>query len=94
MRNNHCCQSMSDAIDSNESSIVFVPKFREYGIKIIDGGSSYLEINFCSWCGSKLPDSLRDDWFDRLERLNIDPAINTILEDFLNDRWYSKIENG
>jgi hypothetical protein len=39
-----------------------------------------------------LPDSLRDEWFDRLERLNIDPAINTIPEDFLNDRWYSKIE--
>jgi len=85
---------MSDAIDSNESIIVFVPKFREYGIKITDGGSSYLEINFCPWCGSRLPDSLRDEWFDRLEHLNIDLAIDTIPEDFLDDRWYSKIKNG
>ncbi len=85
---------MRNAIDSNESSIVFVPKFREYGIKIIDGGSSYLEINFCPWCGSRLPDSLRDEWFDRLERLNIDPAVNKIPEDFLNDFWYSKLKDG
>jgi len=83
---------MRDAIDSSESSVVFVSKFREYGLKIIDGGSSYLEINFCPWCGSRLPDSLRDEWFDRLEYLGIDPAVNKIPEEFLNDLWYSKTE--
>jgi hypothetical protein len=26
-----------------------------YGLLIHDGGSSVIEINFCPWCGSKLP---------------------------------------
>jgi hypothetical protein len=26
-----------------------------YGMIVHDGGSSVIEINFCPWCGSKLP---------------------------------------
>jgi len=81
---------MNDAINSGESGVVFVSKFREYGLKIFDGGTSYLEIHFCPWCGSRLPDSLREEWFDRLDSLNIDPAVDGIPEDFLSDLWFSK----
>lgn len=28
--------------------------FGRYGLLIHDGGSSYLKIEFCPWCGSKL----------------------------------------
>lgn len=84
---------MIDAITSNESSIVYVPKFREYGAKVLDGGTSFLEIKYCPWCGNKLPGSLRDEWFDRLDRLNIDPAVDKIPENFLNDLWYAEQSN-
>lgn len=47
--------------------IRYVPYFREFGIPINDGGSSYSRINHCPWCGQKLPDSLRDEWFDYIE---------------------------
>lgn len=30
-----------------------------YGIIIHDGGSSAVVINYCPWCGAKLPDEAR-----------------------------------
>lgn len=35
--------------------IVYIPKFDEYGIIIHDGGESSKGIEFCPWCGDKLP---------------------------------------
>lgn len=58
-----CCKDMQVNIDS-DTGIVYIPKFREYGIAIDNGGSSIQMINFCPWCGHKLPKSLRDQWFD------------------------------
>jgi len=48
-----------------------------------------LRITFCPWCGQKLPDSLREDWFDRLEQLGVDPYSAKIPEEFTDERWYS-----
>jgi hypothetical protein len=81
---------MKDASISDESGIVYIPKFREYGVKVLDGGTSFLEINYCPWCGNKLPESLRDEWFEILDSLDIDPAADEIPEKFLNDHWYSE----
>ena len=50
-------------------SILYVAKFREWGIPIPDGGTSFLELSFCPFCGAHLPPSLRDAWFDRAESL-------------------------
>ena len=35
-------------------------RFDEYGLIIHDGGSSALLIQFCPWCGTKLPESKRN----------------------------------
>jgi hypothetical protein len=69
-------------------TLVYVPKFREYGIRINDGGSSYIVIRICPWCGSKLPQSLRDEWFDRLEALNLEPNDRRIPPSLLTDAWW------
>ncbi len=84
----HCCDSMNRTLSENDSTLIFEAKFREYGILINDGGSSFLEINFCPWCGIKLPTSLRDNWFGQLEALGIDPFENDIPEAYLSSRWY------
>lgn len=81
---------MQEAVGNPEMPIRFVPKFREYGIDIQDGGSSYKLIAFCPWCGRKLPSSLRDQWFDRLESLGIDPAEGAIPEEYRGSDWYSE----
>ena len=72
--------------------ISYIPKFDEYGIIIHDGGSAVRIINFCPWCGCKLPDSKRDDWFDTLEKLGFDnPSEQKIPEEFNDATWYQNI---
>lgn len=100
MKKKHCCENMEMAtnLDCNshqeawncpDTLISFIPKFDEYGIIIRDGGSSVLGISFCPWCGKKLPDSKRDEWFDKLEELGFDdPTEQSIPEQFHTDEWY------
>ena len=68
----HCCEEMGrqvaqtchqhpDRFDCPDCLIHYSPRYREYGIIIHDGGSSFVRIAFCPWCGAKLPGSLRDD---------------------------------
>lgn len=59
----HCCENMEHAI-SEDIALRYIGKFREYGLPILDGGSSMQEIHYCPWCGDVLPPSLRDSWFD------------------------------
>lgn len=81
---------MQEAVDNPELPIRFIAKFREYGIDIQDGGSSYKLIAFCPWCGGELPSSLREQWFDRLDTLGIDPGDGVVPEKFQNADWYSE----
>jgi hypothetical protein len=81
---------MRVAIEDQESPITYIDKFREYGLQVLDGGSSHIEIDFCPWCGKKLPESLRDNWFDELERLGIDPYGDAIPDEFGDERWYNE----
>jgi hypothetical protein len=58
--------------DGEGAAILFVEKFAEYGIPVLDGpsnspGASYITLIFCPWCGAKLPGSTRDEYFDALE---------------------------
>lgn len=78
---------MDDAI-THEAAIIYVPKFREYGIHILDGGSSYMTINYCPWCGALLPSSLREQWFDRLEELGLEPDSENLPVMLTTDGWW------
>jgi hypothetical protein len=84
-----CCEQMETAINSPEIPLNFNAKFREFGIAILDGGSSVLEITHCPWCAKKLPGSLRQKWFDELEKRGIDPATGAIPPEFTDARWYA-----
>ena len=79
---------MAEHLRAGEVTVVYVDRFREYGIRILDGGTSFQEISFCSWCGCRLPDSLRDQWFDALERLGLEPGDASVPEEYLSDRWW------
>jgi hypothetical protein len=86
----HCCQAMATHISSSEVPIKYVPHFREYGISVRDGGSSFQVLAYCPWCGRKLPRSLRDEWFARLDELGLDPEDQSIPRDMKSDRWWRK----
>jgi hypothetical protein len=81
----HCCDRMREELlrhcelgvrrsECPDALIAYSPKFNEYGIIVHDGGLSFVQIHHCPWCGTKLPESERDGWFDALERNGIDPT--------------------
>lgn len=97
----HCCDIMTTQIENWEydihknkhecadALIDYNAKFDEYGIIIHDGGSAISTIAFCPYCGTKLPESKRDEWFDTLEKMGFDnPWEQDVPKEFLTDEWY------
>jgi len=86
----HCCAQMSDTLTDDETALFYVPKFREYGFAVLDGGSSYIQISFCPWCGRSLPGSLRTELFDELDRRELTMEGPALPVEFLSDEWWKK----
>ena len=64
-----CCFDMDSMLADDDVlySIKYDPKIRKYYLESLNG--PYIRsLEFCSWCGSKLPKSLKDEWFDILEQ--------------------------
>ncbi|MER8013661.1 DUF6980 family protein [Streptomyces griseoluteus] len=94
----HCCEAMArqvnlpcdehaDPFSCPDALIEFSAKFQEYGLIIHDGGTSSSAIAFCPWCGRRLPESQREQWFDELERRGIEPGEDGVPAKFEDDRW-------
>ena len=58
-RVNYRCEKHPDVFDCPDHLIYHSAESGEYGIIIHDGGSSFIVISFCPWCGTKLPESRR-----------------------------------
>src|SRR5262245_48794335 len=82
------CDLHPNRFDCPDCLIEYLPKFREYGIIVHDGGESICTITFCPWCGKKLPDSLRDLWFKSIWDLGLEPGGSRIPADLTNDAWW------
>ncbi len=83
------CERHPDPFDCADNLIIYIPKFDEYGIIIHDGGSSFSHIRFCPWCGTRLPESKRDRWFEELEAKGFDdPSEQDIPEEYRTGAWY------
>lgn len=67
------CDRHDDPFECPDALVTFDARFQEYGLIIHDGGTSAVGITFCPWCGSRLPASRRDRWFEELEQRGIDP---------------------
>ncbi len=94
----HCCFVMDNAVDKSNSENVspcfYNPKFREYYLQATSGLGSR-KIDFCPYCGTKLPQDLSDLWFDILEQeFKIDPWLpkdrKKIPAEFLTNEWWKK----
>jgi len=98
----HCCEVMAQAVttaceqhpdrfDCPDALLRYWEKFCEYGLIVHDGGTSARSIDFCPWCGTRLPESQRDRWFDEIARLGFsDPDDPAIPERFQSDEWWRK----
>ena len=55
-RVNHRCETHPDVFDCPDNLIYRSAESGEYGIVVHDGGSSFVRIGYCPWCGTKLPE--------------------------------------
>jgi hypothetical protein len=53
----HTCEIHSDPSDCPDALIAFAPASHEFGIRVHDGGGSFVTIAYCPWCGARLTDS-------------------------------------
>jgi hypothetical protein len=83
---------MERHIREKEISVGYIPKFREYGILYSDGTSDIQLIRYCPWCGTRLPESLRGEWFDAIETMGLEPDDENIPKEYLSEEWYSDAE--
>ncbi len=88
----HCCPEMTSHVSNRDIPVVYNDRFREYGIQILDGGTAVQLIAFCPWCGTVLPASLRDRWFDRLFALGLEPEDPRLPEEMKSDEWWRQVE--
>jgi hypothetical protein len=67
----HCCDEMAEAVtwmcaqhtdrfECPDALVHYSPQTGDYGIIIHDGGTSFVQIHFCPWCGTKLGAPSRD----------------------------------
>jgi hypothetical protein len=69
----HVCDEHGTADDCPDKLVGLSLRFQEYGLLVHDGPEpSAVLIDYCPWCGTRLPESQRDRWFDELERRGLD----------------------
>jgi len=49
----HACKIHNDPFDCPDH-LIYKSKKNEFGIIIHDGGSSFIKIDYCPWCGKRL----------------------------------------
>jgi len=63
----HCCEMMRSNVENGcvqhpdrfecpDALVNYSELSGAYGLIVHDGGSSFIEIAFCPWCGAKLAD--------------------------------------
>ena len=93
--NVHCCEQMDLLLEDPKVPIEYYPIAREYGLTL-RGSSAVQLLYYCPWCGTKLPESVRDLFFQILrEQYNIDPGFDikndpNIPPEFKSDEWWKK----
>ena len=70
-------------------SVLYSEVFDEYSICCAEDEQSILLLKYCPWCGTKLPESKREEWFDKLEELGFDDPIfdDNIPTAFKTSEW-------
>lgn len=84
----HQCDQHADPFGCPDTVVVYHEPFNEYGVPIRDGTGSYVRLIHCPWCGTRLPPSQRDRWFDEIEASGLDPNESDKLpERYLSAAW-------
>jgi hypothetical protein len=90
----HYCLALRNELLNDGSLLDYSPKYREYGIRI-PKTTGYMLMDYCMFCGEKFPESVRDEWFDILEKeYGLErPASGDskkVPKEFWTDEWWKK----
>lgn len=92
-----CCETLVLNLKEKRTYISYNEVFRETYLNRSDTKNVISIIWFCPWCGNKLPKSLRNEWFDILEKeYGIETDIGEwrkrkdIPEEFKSNKWWKK----
>jgi hypothetical protein len=83
----HACAGITQAIADERVPFVYVPRYREWGL-LVDGGPAIQSVTHCPWCGSELPESLRDRFFDELDKHGLDVDTPDLPLHLRSDAWW------
>lgn len=92
----HSCEAMKrfasvDPVDiDTDALVVYTSRTDEYGLPVRDGGSSRVAIQYCPWCGERLPESRSDEWFDRLQERGWEPEDVKPDSDLATSAWWRR----
>lgn len=91
----HICRLMNDFLEDKRMPIGYIPRFREYYFDL-RYSPAMQGIKYCPWCGELLPEDLRDEYFDVLEKeYGISNPFDeyqskNFPEEFKSDEWWKK----
>lgn len=88
----YCCFFMDVQLGKEAAFLYYDSQYREYGINHPNGG---FLIDYCMFCGKKLPISVRDEWFDILEKeYGLEEPLHEdkkkVPKEFWTDEWWKK----
>ena len=87
----HGCDQMTMAIREPELPMTYDSALREYSIIYSNEAYGHHHIDFCPFCGAALPPSLRDEWFERLDALGLEPSSPELPDTMRDDRWWREV---
>ncbi len=58
-KHQHCCDRIDHLLAEKKIAIIYSPVYQEYGI-LLKRGPVCERVDYCPWCGTKLPESLRE----------------------------------
>lgn len=87
----HCCEQMGFLLEEDRVEMKYDSQLREYYIKLRNS-QAVQGMTFCPWCGEKLPESLRDEFYDIIiDKLGLGGCYDEKLpEEFKTDEWWKK----
>lgn len=89
----YCCEAMKRSLEDGRVMIGYSPSFRRYYIPLSWPHQSTQGINYCPWCGTKLPKPLINEWHEILEKEYGITSFHTSPDypnEFDTDEWWIK----
>lgn len=81
-------EALRAAIADPDVPVSYNYKLREVTIQVLDGGESGILMEYCPFTGVRLPSSLRDVWFDRLDELEMEPDDPDLPQELRSGEWW------